>query len=730
MEDIVKATRNRILLPTNRLVELIHKNDHYSFPQLNEMLKELQNSASNLGKSSQESTQNGSNIGTNGNNNYANGKMEDQNFDSQRYLRSLVINQMARYLPPNKLKEDTFPGPMASQLIRNKFHLVRDNKYYITEKSDGVRCMMATFFKERFPRWLVHYTKKDKNNKLIPRKFTFGLKETIFLEIQVESGKFNVPFEFKWIDGEVKKVQLERDSAQQNPFQSNHAPQSSKIYLRVFNTQENDSNGGSQNGTLHVLEKLYGRQFSYVFDRTFQFHLCIEEFMFLVKGKNFFQSIVILDGEIVWNFPQKRYNYSIYDIVTMSVDKAIAVSVFGMNPNEVGQNQVISVPCGQYSLEDKIKFIKENIFEPYYAYYGTVGQDPPSSLQLIVKHFYEKNEIEDLLQLIVKKSGVYYYKEYNKNDGFVFTPAYANLYRFEPGTAKNLVKWKWPDKLTADFLGVVRERNEQNQTTVLDLYYQYFESSRRKDPNYNGHTVLFKTVDLKKQWSSLSETTIKDLSVKESCIVECFFDDRLGDWEIHMVRKDKVKANSYNTIISTLTNVMEDIKEDDLKNICLNRLDDKLITEQDIIFEKTLRNKNVFITLKLKATNGVYFHCGHPIREKLSFNKMLTSLDIIGPSGESGNDLDDLCYQMFDEEYLYPRLIFEPTSGYWKIIDFHGKEEDTSSVKVLQMIETMTSTILQTKRTLNISDSVIDNLGEKRKREENDILEKRQRVEF
>jgi hypothetical protein len=73
----------------------------------------------------------------------------------------------------------------------------------------------------------------------------------------------------------------------------------------------------------YIIERNKGWTFSYFFDRKYEFYFSIEEFVFptceIFKKPNetlIYQKIVLLDGEVVFNLIDKRYNYTIYDVIT------------------------------------------------------------------------------------------------------------------------------------------------------------------------------------------------------------------------------------------------------------------------------------------------------------------------------------------------------------------------------------------------------------------------------
>jgi hypothetical protein len=240
---------------------------------------------------------------------------------------------------------------------------------------------------------------------------------------------------------------------------------------------------------MYKLQREEGCSFSYMFDRKYEFYLCTEEFIFPtfeyfqdfksgnLNSKLSLQRVVLLDGEIVYNIVDKRYNYTIYDIVTYSKDSIGKDGILTCSPSS----------CYSMSIENKLKVIDKIVITPHYFYHKEIGKNnPPKSLHLIMKHFYPKESIKQVLDLIVKdtESGEYFYKKYNKNDGLVFTPDDHKYYKFCPGANHYLLKWKWTDKLTCDFLAYQDPTNPEKYALhyVKNLLFNTCSSPSQRIP--------------------------------------------------------------------------------------------------------------------------------------------------------------------------------------------------------------------------------------------------------
>ena len=93
-----------------------------------------------------------------------------------------------------------------------------------------------------------------------------------------------------------------------------------------------------------------GWSLSYLFDRNYtDFFLCLEEFVFPSSKSSdkplAFQPIVLIDGEVVRNMTERRYNYSIYDLVSCCVNPENAIKSFSKSPMSEKINMIKLIVC-------------------------------------------------------------------------------------------------------------------------------------------------------------------------------------------------------------------------------------------------------------------------------------------------------------------------------------------------------------------------------------------------
>lgn len=522
-------------------------------------------------------------------------------------------------------------GPMAVQMGRRHIKTLLNNEYWVTEKSDGIRSMMFVLHEKQFPCWKI---KKKENFERI------NIFDNCALEIA------NIHCNNEGIS-EIS-LQLEDGSYtfHQNP-------------LMLENEKTNEK---------FEVTKVLGRTFAYVFDRKYQFYLCVDEFLFprfnykdefskeKIKPLEY-QKVILFDGEIVWNFRDKRYNYSIYDIVSFTrMEKS----------KETGEIFPKIQSCIGLKMKERIYLIQK-IVEDYYYYLKEVEKiTPPKSLQILCKHFYHKKDISTVLSLIKKdeKSQEYFYKGYNKNDGLVFTPDDPNLYSFRPGSCENLLKWKWPDKLSFDFKVQVEEGEHY-------LYYWALSQD-----------VLYKNVIL-----DFGENE----PLENEGIVECIFDRENSSYKVLCIRKDKTNGNGFFVIANTFENVIENFTIEDLLN--LDKQESTFIDEQLV---NELMDDELFCTFKLGKKQGklqlqYQFENSEQNKKNISYNHA-PIYTCIGPKNERKEELIKICEEAFTKnlsEGVFARCVFLPQLGVYKIVDFKGRPEDSLANNLLETLESI-----------------------------------------
>ena len=464
---------------------------------------------------------------------------------------------------------DTFPGPMAVQLCRTSLNKLEENEYYITEKSDGIRAMLLMICNTHFPRWVYD----DDNTEQFPLLTNSAIECT-----------------YKHAKSQGKDFVCTIDRLPNTKFE--YKCRTDTVHL--VDTTNNNS---------RRLRRLKGWCFSFLFDRTYEFFLCLEEIAFpapqtlkqnlkRVEDVNF-HKVLILDGEIVYNLGERRNNYTIYDVVTCT--------------NEMDKTQSFT----KESMTNRIRAIKKLINEPHYYYYKEVlHKQPPKTLKLYLKHFYKKQDLLKVLECIKKdpKTGEYTYKGFNKNDGLIFTPNDSKLSAVKPGSNEFLLKWKWPNKLTCDFLVVpislskIASQVTATNDTETNLFYFYFY--------HKGNPVYYDAIQIKAIPEEVF-TKICTLREQQGIIAECGYDALSQQWYFVLVREDKTTGNAYKTVANTIENTIENVTVDDLKHYMLDVSDStkyqQILTQRKQIlkdYEQEVADSRCYVFFKLVHFRG------------------------------------------------------------------------------------------------------------------------------
>lgn len=591
------------------------------------------------------------------------------------YLRRQVLKHVLGDDYKQDMKKDVFPGPMAMQLCRRDLRLLSENDYWITEKSDGIRAMLFNHYIEDFPRWRRWRVKEQ------PSYRTLSLYDNLRVEAVYQDAQRNGR-----LHSEVK------------------------ISNRQYKFLIKDSKlVDTQTGEQFFIKRDTGWSLTYLFDRKFEFYLCFEQFTFvtyefkdgLKQKKNVkynCQPVVVLDGEIIYNLRDKRYNYTVYDVCCCS-DKA------GQTVNYCKRDMTERMAA--------IKFVSEchHFFNKALLPQGT----EPRSLQILPKHFYKKAQFETVRSCIkpsTTEKNKFLYKDYNLNDGLVFTPNSDELYPFAQGSNPYLLKWKWPSKLTADFLIVPVK--PQNDERIFHFYFWIRSSA-----------VFYRSMQIHPNTDPAILQRLADLEPPEGKIVECSLHlpkhlefHPVGDsdvncldfvmnepplWEVECIRDDKNHANGFKVIANTLENVIEDITEDELRYYLLGvntKPTKSVLLKQDESIQREFERR--LIEASCLAHFKVVAHHADPSKFYVSFSTTISSQKGSSTHWNYYFELKNCLYAYPDvQESLsdilrekelpetYVRCLFVPQEGCWKIFDLDGDASRGSGSHLLRVLEYM-----------------------------------------
>lgn len=323
-------------------------------------------------------------------------------------------------------KPDVFPGSMSMQMGRRHLPLLRDHDYWITEKSDGIRVMMLVLRVKDFPRWHWRSSGGDSGRRGQQAERSFSLWNQCVLEeawarvmgrmreagalgsgtdselITLQHQERQDPQQQEWLartadrsgsrsgdgDGAVSYTQYRMVVRQQQQgvyavsLRRVHSDGDDDNHNNNNNINNNNNNiggsggGGGSNddgGDELPIYRGRGRSFAYVFDRNYEFYLCTDEYCFPTQAMKAqyrrhperpltFQDVLLVDGEIVYNLLERRYNYSLYDIAvfcfTGGGGSSSSSSSSGGSGSSTGS---IPCSCAKRRMSERIKYIRDHV---------------------------------------------------------------------------------------------------------------------------------------------------------------------------------------------------------------------------------------------------------------------------------------------------------------------------------------------------------------------------------
>jgi len=648
-------------------------------------------------------------------------------------FENVVVQHVRRY--SNKQVDfdkhplrDRFIGSLKKDMGRVDLPVLTREKYWVAEKSESVRVMLLNLYRSRFPRWIKRErqnTPEGSEDSFL--ETAFSLKDNCALEttycyansgeigqqviIQLDDGQY----EFNTVNLTLTKKDYHFGQQKVDDRMTDESTTESSNPSDESTNQESSSSDIPN--TVIQLERKTGWSFTYLIDENYDFYLCQDEFVFPTYESMKFQteqvvhqSVLLLDGELVFNLKHSHFNYFITDVITYCIS----------NPNRRHEMNVVSALHRLTS--EKYNLIMKHILEPHYYFYKKKAPHipQPKSMVLLRKKLFEKSHIDEVHKAIRKdaESGDYIYKETNKNEGFIFVPESEHLNVFGPGVNNSLLQWRWPEKKRFFFAAKLPTLPAKDATTTaMSLFYGFSNYV----PHLSSVTVerlpfrVVREVDI-------SQLKDEDLEVfqKESKltpIVELSFEE--GEWKAHTVRKDKETPDSFRTIISHFTNMIEDVSYENVKHAVSTTASEENTKEDDLSSELVIahmirKEATVHLRVKTKFPNvarpayemmhpqkpyeDILLQTYHVVKGKENWvwRKICSAKDCIGPKGEIGDELEALIYQREQQlrQLNYARCVFLPSEGKWKIIDFSGWEDECCCSKTMSQLERMKTEVI------------------------------------
>eukprot|EP01060_Flectonema_neradi_P000513 TRINITY_DN10321_c1_g1_i5.p1 TRINITY_DN10321_c1_g1~~TRINITY_DN10321_c1_g1_i5.p1 ORF type:complete len:547 (+),score=81.93 TRINITY_DN10321_c1_g1_i5:43-1641(+) len=400
---------------------------------------------------------------------------------------------------PDITSFETFPGPMAVPMTRRMEPQIRNNNYWLTEKSDGLRVLSLTE-ETATAAW------RTENGAL-------RVSDCILLEMAYQAllkqglvqSNGNMPLSQAVSKGRSLALKIEEQTL-----------------LLVNVADSSDTTKLFRSGKLSV---------TFCIDRTGIAYAW--EYPIVFTG---FQT-VFFDGELIFSMSHRKPLFIVYDIP--------AYKTTGSNQYTYLCLEMMSKRIHQIST---ILSSFSNNVEP--------NEQAAMPIGIAAKKFWPKHEIEELLGHISPSEGenamVYSCESFtNHNDGVIFTPEDAKLFPYTQGTCNALLKWKFPQMLTIDW-----NINRAGPADPVQAYtLSYTVKDKNKDGNWYEEHVPFTTTPLRKR------PTVGVVPFGH-VVAECSFLKQHGSWLISAIRADKKLANSYITAASVLESIAENITAD------------------------------------------------------------------------------------------------------------------------------------------------------------------------
>jgi mRNA guanylyltransferase len=211
------------------------------------------------------------------------------------------------------------------------------------------------------------------------------------------------------------------------------------------------------------------------------------------------------------------------------------------------------------TLDKRIAYFKEGIFDPYKALLKEYPQEKP------FQHF-----LVELKQMQFSYAVELMFKEIlpalpHGNDGLIFT---CRTTDYKHGTDHHILKWKPEDENSIDFRlgldfpltqpdqidraeGITEPYLDYDATPVFNLHV--YAGDGKEDPWYGTMYIELE------EWESLKalQQPLNDR------IVECYMDNQKR-WRFMRFRDDKTKANHTSTVESVIESITDRVTKEDL----------------------------------------------------------------------------------------------------------------------------------------------------------------------
>lgn len=493
----------------------------------------------------------------------------------QRSLRTATRNDEEE---GDDREGDTIGSSSAEGATAPPSSLSPTGPYWVTEKSDGIRCILTSLLCGRFPRWVIAGC-----SPLVVSLVDVMLLEQAWLALHEDPNLL-----------ETDQIRLTFGSHVMRRTEG----QGPDVFLLVLRTREGPSTTGGAEKSVRVQRSVGPRHFTYLFDRSMDTsYLLVDEYPFAPHA------VVVLDGELMLATPPAAAAgdraataecgtsasslmnpfFGVFDCFAVGqipLDSTTGAPNLSRTMAELSDVSHMTL-LQREPMSARYQFLEERVLQPMLRQRLQVEH----TLAMIRKPMFRLEEIPKILaDLKVERMRSstaaaadaaaqaassptnadaedgstsvdrfeYRYHGYGGkrlgitlNDGLIFTPENFDIVS---GSQPNQLKWKWPDKLTVDW------RIQPARAPGCYEVYAYFKKKRVGAPDDAGHAQFSRSMRLlNPNHLSLPPRGSADWPL----VVECSFDHKSWYWSIERIRADKKDANSIVTIVSVMESIAE-----------------------------------------------------------------------------------------------------------------------------------------------------------------------------
>jgi len=267
----------------------------------------------------------------------------------------------------------------------------------------------------------------------------------------------------------------------------------------------------------------------------------------------------VLDGEVVYNLHFQRSVFMVFDILSVGRQP-------GPGEGDEGAVEYLT----HLKFRERIKHLgklEAEYFRPHRVGDGVRGvgmQHDRGMVPVILKKFFKRSSIDDLLTKVASSNGEHIYSadlegqgEFHPNgikhftDGVIFQPDSP----YVMGTDFGLLKWKWLDTVTVDM-----------RVQMCDGYPTFFCGNGNGDEvRFTNEQLSLNRFDCKRLLRDMAENKKREGYQPDQDIAEVGFDPSAGAWYYKLMRDDKDRPNHISVVSHTLVELAENMTAAELE---------------------------------------------------------------------------------------------------------------------------------------------------------------------